>query len=339
MTRWKLWLGLSASIGMLSACDTDLPGAEGSDASTSSDDSSTGNSSSVTLTTNATNATVTTMPETATAAESSSTTNDSSTTGSGTTDESTSGSTSTGSSESSSSSTGGDDSCESTSPYGGPGECDPYAQDCPDGFRCVPWADDGGTVWNSTRCSVLDDTPDQLGDLCTVEDSGVSGVDSCDAGLMCFGVDLETNIGECIALCECGPAEQQCAEAGAFCSVSNEGSLPICLSPCDPLVEDSCGDGDGCYPIDNTFVCAPDASGVNGAEGDTCANINACDPGLGCVTPDALVDCPAGSAGCCSTFCALDGVDECLVGSDCVPWFPEGMEPPGLENVGFCGAP
>lgn len=186
---------------------------------------------------------------------------------------------------------------------------------------------------------MIDDAPDQLGDLCTVEDSGVSGVDSCDVGLMCFGVDLETNIGECIALCECGPVEQQCAEEGAFCSVSNEGSLPICLSPCDPLMEDSCGDGDGCYPIDNTFVCAPDASGVGGAQGESCANINACSPGLGCVTADAVVDCAQGATACCSAFCPLDGVDDCPVGSECVAWYAEGEEPPGLENVGFCGAP
>ena len=29
-----------------------------------------------------------------------------------------------------------------------PYECDVFMQDCPDGQRCNPWADDGGNVWN-----------------------------------------------------------------------------------------------------------------------------------------------------------------------------------------------
>lgn len=340
MTYWKLWLGLSASIGLLSACDSDSTGAEGSGGSTSSDESSTGDNSSVTLTTNPTNPTATTTTGDTTTSGSGSTTDPSGTTGpSGTTDDPTTGDTSTGSTEGGSSSTGGENSCESISPYDGIGECDPYAQDCAEGFRCVPWANDGGNNWNATRCSPLDADPDLLGDPCTVEGSGVSGLDSCDTGLMCFGVDGDTNIGECIALCVCGPETPQCAEAASACSVSNGGSLPICLSPCDPLTQNSCDDGSGCYPVDNTFVCAPDASGDLDGQGDTCANINACDPGLACVNPAAAPDCPAGAVGCCTAFCDLDGIDDCPALSECQAWFAEGMELPGFENIGFCTAP
>ncbi|MGH1341929.1 MAG: hypothetical protein ACRBN8_10285 [Nannocystales bacterium] len=250
----------------------------------------------------------------------------------------TDGTSSSSSGDSSSSSTGEENSCESESPYLGAGECDPYGQDCPDGFRCVPWANDGGTTWNSTRCSVLDDEPDQLGDPCTVSGTGVSGIDSCDIGLMCFEVDGDTNIGECISLCECGPVAPQCGEVGAFCAISNDGTLPICLSPCDPLMPAGCGEGSACYPISDTFVCAPDASGAFGAQGETCANINTCDPGLVCATAAAVPECPVGSSGCCTALCPLDGLDECTAG-ECLPWFPEGTAPPEYDNVGFCSTP
>lgn len=200
----------------------------------------------------------------------------------------------------------------------------------------MPWANDGGNNWNATRCSPIDGDPDQLGEECTVEGSGVSGLDSCDVGLMCFDVDGGTNVGECIALCECGPDSPQCSEEGALCSVSNEGSLPICLGGCDPLVPGSCEDGSGCYPIGQTFVCAPDASGAVGAQGDECVSINACDPGLGCVNPAVVVDCPGDAAGCCTAFCDLDAAEECPALSQCEAWFAEGTAPPGLENVGIC---
>src|SRR5262245_15971404 len=35
---------------------------------------------------------------------------------------------------------------------GGSNECDVWAQDCPPGEKCMPWANDGGSSWNSLRC-------------------------------------------------------------------------------------------------------------------------------------------------------------------------------------------
>lgn len=65
---------------------------------------------------------------------------------------------------------------------GGTGfECDVFAQDCPPGEKCVPWANDGGGVWNATRCSPVDDDPAAPGEPCTVEGGPTSGIDDCDA--------------------------------------------------------------------------------------------------------------------------------------------------------------
>ncbi len=39
-----------------------------------------------------------------------------------------------------------------------------WAQDCPEGEKCMPWANDGGGSWNATRCSPLDPNPSAVGD-------------------------------------------------------------------------------------------------------------------------------------------------------------------------------
>ena len=69
-----------------------------------------------------------------------------------------------------------------TPPDGGGGvkECDVWTQDCPPGQKCMPWADNGSSSWNATKCSPVDANPGKEGDPCTVEGSAVSGVDSCD---------------------------------------------------------------------------------------------------------------------------------------------------------------
>lgn len=168
-----------------------------------------------------------------------------------------------------------------------------------------------------------------------VEGSGVSGVDSCDVGLMCWDVDAETNVGTCIELCGCGPLQPTCEGGGTLCTISNDDVLPLCLPTCDPLDPEAvCGEGEGCYPVGDGFQCAPDASGDGGLAAQPCSFINACDPGSACVGPAAVPGCA--SAGCCAPFCDLDEPDTCPFGT-CRPWFEEGQEP--LEchvDTGIC---
>ncbi|MCR9163673.1 MAG: hypothetical protein ACE37F_16875 [Nannocystaceae bacterium] len=225
--------------------------------------------------------------------------------------------------------------CELPSEYDAAGECDPYAQNCAEGEKCVPWAADGGSAWNSTRCSPVPADPDLLGDPCQVEGSGVSGVDSCDVGLMCWDVDAETNTGTCIELCGCGPVDPTCDGGGTLCTISNDGVLPMCLPTCDPLDPSAvCDDGDGCYPVSGNFQCAPDASGDGGLPAQSCDFINDCDPGLACASPDVVPGCDG--IGCCTPFCDLDEPETCPFGS-CQAWFEAGDEP--LEchvDTGIC---
>lgn len=220
-------------------------------------------------------------------------------------------------------------------------ECSIWDQDCAEGEKCAPWANDGGSAWNATRCVPVEAAPAQPGDTCTVEGSGVSGIDSCDISSMCWDVDPETNEGTCVAFCTGSENAPVCDDPTTSCSIANDGVLVLCLPTCDPLIQD-CADGQACYPIDDSFVCAPDASGEDqGADNDPCEFINACDEGNICVNPDIVDGCPAGSTGCCQAVCDLsEAMPAGCTGSEtCEPWFEEGNVPPGYEDVGVCALP
>lgn len=220
-------------------------------------------------------------------------------------------------------------------------ECSVWTQDCAEGEKCAPWNNTGGAAWNATRCVPVDAAPSQPGDTCTVEGSGVSGIDSCDVSSMCWDVDGETNEGTCVAFCTGSENAPVCDNPETSCSIANDGVLILCLPTCDPLIQ-NCADGQACYPIDDSFVCAPDASGEDqGADNDPCEFINACDEGNICVNPDIVDGCPPGSAGCCQAVCDLtEAMPEGCTGSEtCVSWFEEGNVPPGYEDVGVCALP
>jgi hypothetical protein len=221
-------------------------------------------------------------------------------------------------------------------------QCDVWTQDCPEGEKCMPWANDGSSAWNATRCSQVDDNPGQVGDECTVEGNGVSGIDSCDVGSMCYYVDPETNTGTCVAFCQ-GSQDAPMCEPGFLCSISNDGVLILCRRECDPLLQDCMGSA-SCLPANGSegFVCIVDASGEMGGPGDPCEFLNACDPGLYCADAELVPAC-VGSGGCCTEFCDITVPDPdaaCTqMGQTCTPWFEAGAAPPDLAHVGICALP
>ncbi|MDC0669540.1 ribulose phosphate epimerase [Nannocystis radixulma] len=220
-------------------------------------------------------------------------------------------------------------------------QCDNWGQDCPDGQKCAAYANDGGFSWNSTKCVPADPTGGQVGDPCTVEGNGVSGIDSCGFGSMCWDVDPENGQGLCVALCTGTPDAAQCAPTGTTCVVANEGVLNLCLPQCDPLLQ-NCESGDLCLPnpLDATaFVCILDASGESGTTFDPCEYGNACDAGFVCQEPIFASECDPAAAGCCLPYCDLSEPECPGANQDCLAWFEAGMAPPGYENVGYCGIP
>lgn len=233
--------------------------------------------------------------------------------------------------------------CPDTEDTGGVPQCDAWSQDCPEGEKCTPWANDGGPAWNSLRCTPLAENPGQEGDDCLVEGSGVSGIDDCGIGLFCWNAD-ESGQGTCVQQCTGSAEAPICDNPDNSCVIANDGVLTLCLPECDPLVQD-CAEGEACYGAGDAFACVPDASGEDAGDyGDPCEFTNACDPGLFCGSAEVVPEC-AGSAGCCSEFCDLGGPEpdaQCSgsgLGQVCEPWYAEGQAPPGGDLIGACVVP
>lgn len=220
-------------------------------------------------------------------------------------------------------------------------ECDIWAQDCPDGSKCMPWANDGGNSWNATKCTPLDAAPKEVGDTCTVQGSGVSGVDDCVTGAMCWGVDPTTNMGVCNAMCTGSQAEPMCP-TGSFCSITNNGVLILCLDGCDPLLQDCEGDNLCILAASEMgFICVLDASTEGeGNPGDACEFGNVCQAGNTCIDGTLIPDCTTDY--CCTEYCDIDQANSCAQmadGSQCVAIWEEGEGPPDWGHVGRCQLP
>ncbi|MEM7159437.1 MAG: ribulose phosphate epimerase [Myxococcota bacterium] len=217
--------------------------------------------------------------------------------------------------------------------------CDLFTQDCPPGEKCMPWANNGGSTWNATRCSPIVDAPGSAGDPCTVEGSGTSGLDDCELGTMCWDVDPRTNTGECVALCTGNEVNPICEDPETFCSIPADGALVLCLPRCHPL-EDDCEDTQGCYPTHTEWQCIPTATMGDAVYGTPCEFLNGCEQGLICLGPEAFLDCE-GPIGCCGEVCDLDD-PQCTdadQGMICTPWYANEDAPPGAENLGVCALP
>lgn len=213
-----------------------------------------------------------------------------------------------------------------------PLECSQWDQDCPDGEKCVAWANDGGNNWNASRCVPVVEDPAAVGEPCFVEGSAVSGVDNCELGSMCFDVDSETLEGICVAQCSGSPQNPQCPESSQ-CTQNGNGDLLLCLPTCNPLTPDDCESG-VCIAAGSAFMCAP-STGDETGPGEACEFVNACAPGLTCVDGEA-VGCD--DAACCTSFCDLtlgEPNPACAADQVCTPWY-EGEAPDGYEDLGVC---
>lgn len=215
--------------------------------------------------------------------------------------------------------------------------CDSYLQDCPDGEKCNPYADDGGPVWNALGCFPVVPSPKQVDEVCDVVGGATSGFDNCDVGSVCWNVDTKTNIGSCVAQCEGSAKAPACSEASTTCHIANEGVLNLCLLGCNPDGDD-CPEGQACYEIDTGSVCAPEADPAPGAPGTSCDDIASCDPGAICVTAAAHGPGCDGQ-GCCTQECELSDPMCDNPNQICQEWFEDGMVPPGFEDFGVCMVP
>jgi hypothetical protein len=217
-------------------------------------------------------------------------------------------------------------------------------QDCPAGEKCMPWAYDGGNSWNALKCTPIDPNPKGVGETCTVEGSGVSGVDDCEKGAMCWDVDPMTLQGTCIAMCEGSPDAPKCA-APMSCVSYNDGVLNLCMMPCS-IIEQDCSGFDHCVvtPDGCGTMCVPDMGG-SGGFGTPCEYADACALGLICAPAAQIPGCQ-GATGCCTPYCDLDDPAASMncpgaPATACLSYDADGMCAPGspVESVGVCVAP
>ncbi|MFV8756324.1 ribulose phosphate epimerase [Nannocystaceae bacterium ST9] len=212
-------------------------------------------------------------------------------------------------------------------------ECDPFAQDCPDGEKCVPYASDGGNVWNANKCVQV--TGDgAVGDTCTWGGI-VEATDDCGTDSICWDVmDVDGQaLGVCTEYCA-GTADDPVCPPQTSCIIINEGSINLCITNCDPLLQD-CGAGLACFWANTAFSCIFTAGDI--PTGEPCGFINDCAAGNLCADAATLPACN-GSA-CCTPYCDLVDPTCTVAGTECTSFFEEGMAPPGYEDVGVCVIP
>ncbi|MGH1342352.1 MAG: hypothetical protein ACRBN8_12410 [Nannocystales bacterium] len=198
-------------------------------------------------------------------------------------------------------------------------DCSVFAQDCCPGEACRAWANDGGSQWNATRCVPVDPEAGSVGEPCTVQGSAVTGLDSCDVGLMCWEVDSDSFEGTCIEVCGGSESEPTCSSPDDVCGIYNDGVLALCLPGCDLPTNDCEGD-DVCVPAgDDTFGCIDEG-------------YPRCRAGTSEVVPSQGADCSEGEP-CCAPYCDLADGASCGEGFLCVSF---DAPYPAYPDLGVC---
>jgi len=225
-------------------------------------------------------------------------------------------------------------------------DCDIWAQNCPEGQKCMPVSLDDVDGNEAAQCRPVVADPDGVGEPCTVLGKSSEGLDTCPEGHFCWRDDWASQLGTCLALCIGSPGDPSCPGPDLVCELDPSGVENLCVRHCDPLAPDCPGD-DLCVPDHvgdpeaGHFMCIHDASGDEGQVFDPCTKINTCDQGLHCGSAFMIPECGGDPEKlCCMPYCDLTvEPDVCPgVGEECFKWH-QGVTPPGLEEVGLCGVP
>lgn len=113
--------------------------------------------------------------------------------------------------------------------FGGVAECDPFAQDCPEGEKCVAYASTGGQL-DANKCVVINGSG-MPGDPCTYG-GVVEATDDCNDISYCWDTVpvMDTFQGSCAQFCD-GTADAPVCPMGLECLISNDGSVNLCVDP------------------------------------------------------------------------------------------------------------
>lgn len=182
--------------------------------------------------------------------------------------------------------------------------CDVWAQDCPDGEKCVVYDGDGAPYLEgcvSLRCSPLHRDAAQPGETCTIEDGPWSGFDNCEIGSYCWDVDPDSLEGTCVANCQGSEANPVCA-GGLTCFHGYDGNITACVSGCDALAP-ACADGSTCVTAQSgPSVCLPESLEIPAEQAIACDHSLGCGEGFACVVAAQVAGCEDPGS-CCTALC------------------------------------
>jgi len=207
--------------------------------------------------------------------------------------------------------------------------CSQLAQDCPDGFKCIPADLDGTPGVDSSICVAVQGNG-QPGDPCTcgAEEPG----DDCALGSYCDANLCASGTASCQEICT-GTLDDPSCSGNALCAVTNDGHTTVCEPECYPLDLD-CSPGLMCLPhfaSGETFTCGPQAP-MPAGQGETCGSFNSCLDGYACAAGTVVQGCEGAS--CCTAYCDLAN-PQCPEGHSCQPVLPPPL-PPALVDLGVC---
>ena len=220
-------------------------------------------------------------------------------------------------------------------------QCDFWAQDCPDGEKCVPFLSSPASgVWDAHVCVPMVREPVRSGEPCEyvpIEGHTVSAIDTCDGISICL--DLFSEALECTEMCTGTPSMPGCATDWKLCRLNGDGILNLCTGGCDPRLPGECPTGLSCVAQFSNqerrgFACLPPGTSIPGGNGDSCECANCCAPGHECA-PASVVGPDCTGASCCTPYCDLaEPGSECASGQRCVALFPP--DHPVHADVGRC---
>lgn len=209
-------------------------------------------------------------------------------------------------------------------------QCDLWAQDCAEGEKCVPWVADGSGDLDAclaARCSPLDDDPVAPGGVCTVQGGPWSGLDDCDIGSFCWGVDPTTLEGTCTVPCMGSEANPLCPDDDS-CFIGYGGQIVACVADCDPLAPSCAGDTTCAVTDGKPPVCLPSAFELPTGQATPCVYSLGCGDGFACMPATAVEGC-ADPATCCTAVCDLEA-------PACEAAVPACTPIDGIPGVGAC---
>jgi hypothetical protein len=216
-------------------------------------------------------------------------------------------------------------------------QCNPALQDCPEGFKCIPWDAEGDVVDpDGIVCAPIDARPVELYQACTNDVAACT--DDCPGGAACLSVFGER--AACFDLCD----ESDACPGDQVCRTCSSCWAAWCVATCDPLAPDcpeSLGDCALAYQFgQSAFSCGGPPPGTAGVGEPCSADPWSCGEGLLCVSQEALGPGCLDS-GCCTELCSLLDPGGACSSPDhvCIPLFIPGQALPSQEHIGLCALP